>query len=189
MPTLSVTEKSHWRDRIAARIDRLIEATRASDPARFDRIARAARDHAITSLGLAEAHADLEAIRAEEATLARRKRLAQRAMIATLRSVPLDEVADPIVVRYGSDLGLPQEAAEAIARRQAAHHDELLAADDAGRAILRLAAEKEHLLDTVWLAVSPAQIKQLWAKVGELLGDEPTRLERDALAITPAEEV
>ncbi len=187
MPTLSVTEKSHWRDRIAARIDKLIEATRARDPARFDRIAREARDRAIASLGLAEAHADLEAIRVEEAALARRKKQAQRAMVATLRSVPPDEVPDHVVVRYGSDLGLPQEAADAIARRQAAHHDELLAADDAGRAILRLQAEKEDLLDTVWLAVSPAQIKQLWAKVGDLLGDEPTRLEREALSIPPAE--
>ena len=187
MPTLSVTEKSHWRDRIAARIDRLIEATRARDPARFDRIARQARDRAIASLGLAEPHAELEAIRGDEVALARRRRHAQRSMIATLRSVPPDEVPEPFVLRFGDDLGLPREAAEAIARRQTAHHDELLAADEAGREIVRLEAEKERLLDTVWLAVSPAQIKQLWAKVGELLGDEPTRLEREALAIAPAE--
>jgi hypothetical protein len=44
------------------------------------------------------------------------------------------------------------------------------------------------LLDTVWLAASTAQIKQLWTKVGELLGDEPTTLEREALAIEPAGE-
>ena len=188
MPTLSVAEKNHWRDRIAARIDKLIEATRARDPARFDRITREARDRAIASLGLTAAHADLEAIRVEEAALARRKKQVQQAIIATLRSIPPDEVPDQILVRFGSDLGLPHEAAEAITRRQAAHHDELLAVDEAGRAIVRLEAEKEHLLDTVWLAVSPAQIKQLWAKVGELLGDEPTRLEREALALAPAEE-
>ena len=40
----------------------------------------------------------------------------------------------------------------------------------------------------VWFVTSPAAIKQLWARVGELLGDDPTRLEREALAIGPAGE-
>jgi hypothetical protein len=30
--------------------------------------------------------------------------------------------------------------------------------------------------------------KQLWSKVSELLGDEPTALEREALAIEPIKE-
>ena len=109
-------------------------------------------------------------------------------MVAALRGVPIDEVADSFSVRYGSELALPREAAEAIARRQAAHQERLLADDPVGREIARLGAEKDGLLDTVWLATSPAQIKQLWSKVAELLGDEPTPLEREALAIAPAEE-
>ncbi len=40
----------------------------------------------------------------------------------------------------------------------------------------------------VWIVSSPAQIKQLWAKVAALLGDEPSALEREALAIEPAGE-
>jgi hypothetical protein len=32
------------------------------------------------------------------------------------------------------------------------------------------------------------QIRQLWSKVCELLGHEPTELEREALAIPPVEE-
>ena len=49
-------------------------------------------------------------------------------------------------------------------------------------------AEKDGLLDSVWLASSPKQIKDLWSKVAELLGDEQTQLQRDALAITPVED-
>ena len=109
-------------------------------------------------------------------------------MVASLRGQPVDEVADPVHVRPGGELALPYEVAEAIARRQATHQDQLLADDPAGREIARLEAEKDRLLDTVWLACSPAQIKQLWTKVGELLGDEPTALEREALAIEPAGE-
>jgi hypothetical protein len=188
MPGLTVTEKSHWRDRIAARIDRAAERIKARHPALFDRLTRQAHAHALASLGLAEAHAELEAIKAEEAALARRKKQAQRSLIATLRSVPIDEVTDSFGLGYGSDLALPREVADAIARRQAAHHDQLLADDPIGREVARLQGEKDHLLDTVWLAISPAQIKQLWTRVGELLGDEPTTLEREALAIEPPKE-
>jgi hypothetical protein len=188
MPGLTVTEKSHWRDRIAARIDRAIERVKGRHPALFDRLAREAHARALTSLGLESLHADLEAIRVDEATLARRKKLAQKAMIAALRSIPIDDVADTFGVRYNGELALPHEAAEAITRRQAVHRDELLADDPIGREVTRLEAEKDHLLDTVWLAVSPTQIKQLWSRISNLLGDEPTTLEREALAIEPAKE-
>lgn len=188
MPGLTVTEKSHWRDRIASKINKAVERVKARHPALFDRLTRQAHAHALTSLGLAEAYAELESIKAEEAALARRKRLAQRSMIATLRSVPIDEVTDGFNVRYGSELALPNEVAEAIARRQTTHHDQLLADDPTGREVARLEAEKDALLDTVWLAASPAQIKQLWTKLSELLGDEPTTLEREALAIEPPKE-
>ena len=83
---------------------------------------------------------------------------------------------------------LPIEAAEALSKRQAAHQEQLLGDDPVGREIPRLEAERDQLLDVVWLATSSAQIKQLWSKVGALLGDEPTRLEREALAIAPIEE-
>jgi hypothetical protein len=188
MPGLTAAEKNHWRDRIGARIAKAVERIKARHPALFDRIARQAHAHALASLGLADAHADLEAIRAEEVALARRKKQSQKAMIAALRSTPVEEVTDHFNVRYGSDLGLPNEVAEAITRRQSAHQEQLLADAPIGREIARLEAEKDSLLDTIWLAVSPTEIKQLWTRVGELLDDEPTTLEREALAIEPARE-
>ena len=187
MPGLTVTEKQHWKDRIAARISRRVEAIKAQHPALFDRVRREAHAQALQSLGLAEGYAELESVRAEEAALARRKTRAQRAMLATLRGVPVDEVPDAVSVRYGGELPLPVEAAEAVARRQEAHQEQLLADDPVGREVARLEGEKDGLTDTVWLAVSPAQIKQLWSKVGELLGDDPTRLQREALSIEPVE--
>ena len=105
-----------------------------------------------------------------------------------MRGTPPDEVPDTFGVKYGGDLPLPVEAAEAILRRQAAHRERLLAEDPVGREVGRLEAEKDRLLDVVWLATSPGAIRQLWRKVGELLGDEPTPLEREALAIAPTEE-
>ena len=188
MPGLTVTEKNHWRDRIADRIAKSVERVRGRHPALFERITRGAHAQALASLGLADAHAELEAIRAEEVALARRKKQAQKAMIAMLRSIPIDEVTDSFSIRYGSELALPNEVAEAIARRQSAHQEQMLADDPVGREVARLEAEEDRLLDTIWLAASPTQIKQLWARVGALLGDEPTALERDALAIEPTKE-
>jgi hypothetical protein len=188
MPGLTVTEKSHGR----ARIDRDTERIKGRHPTLFDRVAREAREapaRALASLCLAEFHAELESIRADEVAPARRKKLTQKSIIATLRSTPIDEINDTFGVRTFGELALPHEAAEAITRRQAVHRDELLADDPIGREITRLEAEKDQLLDTVWLAVSPTQIKQLWSKIGELLGDEPTALDREALAIEPAKEV
>jgi hypothetical protein len=188
MPGLTVTEKAHWRDRIAVRIDRAVERVKAAHPALFDRARREAHAQALRSLGLAGPHAELEAVQAEEAALERRKRQAQRAMVAALRGVPPEEVSDGFGVRYGAELPLPSEAAEAIAKRQAAHQERMMAEDPVGREVARLGAEKENLLDPVWLACSTAQVRALWTKVGELLGEEPTALQREALALAPAKE-
>jgi hypothetical protein len=187
MAGLTVTEKEHWKSRIAARIERRVEAIRAQYPALFDRVRRESHAQALQSLGVTEPYRELEAIKAEEASLERRRRRAQRSMLAAVRGVPIEEVSDYINVRY-AELPLPQEAYEAIAKRQKAHQEELLAGDPVGREIARLDGERERLLDVVWLATSPAQIKQLWGKVAELLGDEATSLEREALAIAPAKE-
>jgi hypothetical protein len=80
------------------------------------------------------------------------------------------------------------DAATALDRRQEVHENELLVDDSVGAEIAHLEAERERLLDTVWLATSSVQIKQLWQKVSEVLGDEPTQLEREALAIAPLKE-
>jgi hypothetical protein len=54
MPGLSVTKKNHWHDRIAARIDRRIEAIVAHDPGFMERVRRGAWRLALESLGLTD---------------------------------------------------------------------------------------------------------------------------------------
>jgi hypothetical protein len=79
--------------------------------------------------------------------------------------------------------------AEAYAELEAIRAEEEAPADDPiGREIARREAERENLLDTVRLATSPTAIKQQWTKVGALLGDEPSALEREAPAIAPIDE-
>ena len=60
--------------------------------------------------------------------------------------------------------------------------------DERGRIILNLREEKENLLDTIWLATSPKEVKELWTNVSEILDDNQTQLQLDALAIEPVDE-
>ena len=76
----------------------------------------------------------------------------------------------------------------AIERRQQVHEDELLGESELGQRILHLRREKEELIDVVWLATSPKEVKELWAKVTELLGDDQTQLQHDALTIDLVDE-
>ena len=175
---LTVAEKEHWVRRISHRLEKRIEQLYAADPALNERFVRDARTRALQSLGLAEMQAELDRIEREKAVLARQEKLTERCMLAHVRGVPVDEIAD-------NDHGLyrMEEVSTAIKRRQQVHEDQLLNECETGREILRLRSEQENLLDTVWLATSPSQLKTLWTKVGELLQSEPTQLERDALAI------
>jgi hypothetical protein len=182
MANLTVAEKTHWRDRIQARIDRRIEAITAGDPGLMDRVKHAARGRALTSLGLAEFQAELDQIAAQKDALARRERRAQRAMLARVRGVEIDQIEE---VYYGRH---EIAVTTAINKRLVVHEAELLAEHEIGRQVLELRGQKDNLLDVVWLATSPSQVRELWTRIGKLLGDEPTALEREALAIPPAGE-
>jgi hypothetical protein len=103
-------------------------------------------------------------------------------MLARVRGVDVEDVEERY---YGS---LDPEVNAAITRRQALHEDEILAGHELGRQVVGIRAEKDRLLDVIWLATSPVQVRQLWTRVGELIGDEPTQLEREALAIPPGGE-
>jgi hypothetical protein len=180
MANLTVTEKEHWRSRIGARIDRKIETIKAGDPGLFDRINEQAKLRAIESLGLTEARAELDRIAIQEKQLQTVEKHAIRAMVARIRGTTLEDLDHHI---YEGQMR--SEIDSAISRRQAVHNDDLLAETEIGRAVLRLRAEKDTLIDAIWLAISPKQIRDLRTRVGTLLGTEATELEREALAIEP----
>jgi hypothetical protein len=176
MPNLTVTEKEHWKVRIARRIDKRLESLTASEPAFLERIREQARQRALQSLGLVAIQAEADTLAEQKLEFERREQQAHRALLAAVRRVPMERVED-----YYH--GVQVEVNQAIQRRQTIHEVELLAEDPLGQQILHLRQEKENLLDTIWLASSPQQIKELWKKVVDLLGDEQTALQKEALAI------
>ena len=181
MPGLTVTEKEHWKDRISRRIDKRIEAIEAADPNLKDRIGREAREKALASLGLAELQREADDVERQKKALERRGKEVEKAMFARVRGVPIASIE-------GSNYGYHAEIENAIRRRQNVHEDGLLAECEPGQRILALRKERDELLDTVWLATSGKDIRVLWQKVGELLGDQMTTLQGEALTIEPASE-
>lgn len=115
--------------------------------------------------------------------LDKRKSLLHRTMLARVRRVPLETIDQHYTPTHYNN-----EVENAVKSRQAIHEDELLAECEVGRRVLKLRQERESLLDVVWLSSSPVQIRELWAKVSELLGDEQTQLHRDALTIPPVQD-
>ena len=182
MASLTVAEKTHWKDRIQARIDRKIEQITAGEPGLIERIKHEARGRALESLGLAAFQDELDEIAAQRAELDRRDSQVRKEMLAKVRGVSADDLDC-----YSRVHDHPEIRA-AIEKRRAVHEEELLAGHELGREVVRLRAERENLLDAIWLATSPSQVRSFWQKVGELLGEEPTRLEREALSIRPAGE-
>jgi hypothetical protein len=180
MANLTVAEKNHWRERIQIRIDRRIEQITAGDPGLMERIRREARGRALESLGLAGLQEELDRIAGQRAALDGRDAGIRREMLARVRGVSADDLDCYTRVHDHPEIRA------AIEKRRARHEEELLAGHELGRRVLRLRAEREDLLDSIWLATSPAQVRLFWQEVGELLGDEPTDLERAALAIPPA---
>lgn len=179
MPGLTVTEKQHWKERIARRIDKRIAAIEAEDPNLMERITREARQQALESLGLAGPFARLDEIERQRDALHEEEERVHRDVLAHIRGVPVEEI-DACRIHHS----MP-EVEKAVHRRQDVYEDQLLAGSDCGRRLLALRAEREELLDTVWLAVSPVQIKELWGRVGKLLGESSTPLQQAALEIPP----
>ena len=182
MPGLTVTEKEHWKDRIAKRIDRQIERITAEQPTIMETVRREAKQRALVALGLHDLQQELDQVEAGKQALQNREKRLQLTMLAKVRGLPVEEVSEDCWYRA------EQEVSAALERRKALLEEELLAEHEIGRRILALRQEREGLLDSVWLATSSRCIKDLWSKVIELLGDEQTRLQREALAIEPIED-
>ena len=174
--TLTVKEKEHWKERISHKIDQAIDTLCAQrDPGYQERVRATARQRALESLGIAQAQARVEEI--ERTTDLIRHEMNQL----------VDQMADTIG-RPRTSVGYYDHRPaieKAIRDRQKVHEKEIFATDPLGLRILELQLEQEDLLDTVWLATSPLQIKQLWSRVGEILNQQPTALQQHALALPP----
>lgn len=181
--SLTVTEREHWKNRIAKRIDKAMEVVYSKeDPGLLTRTKAAAQAEAEESLGIAALKSKREQLAQQIKQLEKETRLVVRHMVATVRGCLVEEVFIADGWR-----GTPYEVTQAIDQLAAIREEELLAENRLGKQILLLRQEKEELLDTVWLATSGRQIKELWSKVIDRLGQQPTSLQAEAMKLPPEE--
>jgi len=147
----------------------------------MEQLKESARQRALDSLGISSLQQRLDRTQQQQSSLESKEQKTKREMLAKIRAVPLRQLSE------SGYYNIDAEVSEAVEKRQSIHEDELLAETPRGRNILTLRVEKENLLDTVWLATSSKQIKELWQKVDEMLGGQQSPLQREALAIEPVE--
>ncbi len=183
MAALTLGEKGHWRDRIAKRIDQRIETVVAkSDPTFLQRVEREAQERAYRSLGIDAQQGELEAVQKQKEELDQRERRLSAEQSAIVNGTSIEKAID------AGDYYHSDSVENAVNARAKALESEILAESELGCRILSLREEKDNLLDTVWLATSSSQIKELWEQVNALLEIKPTALEEKALKIAPVEE-
>ena len=181
MAGLTVSEKTHWKERIEKRIDATIESVVAkTDPTYLQRVAEEAQARALVSLGISELQKKLEQLKVQATELESAKRRCMAEQRSIINGTKLSDELEHI-----SEYGYSHVVNTAVTARAKTMEDEIMTESDLGKQVLNLRKEKDNLLDTVWLATSSAQIKQLWEEVNTLLKIEPTSLEGKALKITP----
>ena len=184
MSSLTLGERNHWRERIAKRIDQRIETLVAKeDPLLLQRVAEQARARAHESLGIDAQQREYEDIQKQKEEIERR----ERRLRAEQRAIINGTSVEVEIERGGSYGRYDHEVDSAVSARAKALEADILAESDLGKRVLSLRAEKDNVLDTVWLATSSSQIKELWEQVNALLEITPTALEEKALQIAPVE--
>lgn len=178
MARLTIAEKSHWKDRITSKINQRLEALYASQPGFQDELSRQARQQALESLGLLELQQELDELELHQQQINQQRQQVQRSMLARVRQVRPEDLPS-----YLTPSRCHQDALQAVNARQRVHEQKLLNEYENGRQILQLRREQEELLDTIWLASSPAEVRTLFQKVSELLEEKLTPLQQDAMTI------
>ena len=183
--SITVAEKTHWKERIGKRIEHRIETLVAKqDPTLLQRVSEEARQKAYESLGIGTQQNELEGLEKQKKDIERRERRLKAEQGAVIKGTTVEDELE----HGGYYTRYDYQVENAVKARAKALEADILAESDLGKQVLTLREEKENLLDTVWLATSSSQIKELWEQVNALLELKPTALEEKALTIEPVEE-
>lgn len=174
---LSVTEKQHWKERIDEKIKRRIEALKSRNAAFFAEAETSAKQAAQEELGI---HSELKDIKSME-----RKVEKLEVEIKERLSNAIQRITGKQPDSYFARMSTVDSELKPHIQRCL---NDLLAADPRGQEVLKLESEREQLLDTIWLATSPRQVRDMWAQVLKLLGEDSTEFQKEVLAAAQPED-
>ena len=176
--SLTVKEKDHWKERIERRIDHKIKQIEASEPTHvWKEMTRRAEEMAWEDLAIGTLMQKSSSLKKQVETLEANRQRVWTEIAAVIRGVDVE------TVRWQSHL--TYEVERLIDSRKSLFLEKVRAEHPKGQQIQRLQQEKDELLDTVWLATSASQIKELWSQIAEGLQSELTPFQQKALAIDP----
>lgn len=174
MSRLTITEKEHWKERIETRIGKAIQAVEAKDPKLRQSIKDRADLEAHRLLGSLESY-----LRYQEAE----KQLESlKEEISGLEESMFRSVLGNALKYESNSYRLRSDFWSLINKSSARIEVEILKESELGRQIATLIEEKESILDTVWLATSSTQIRDLWSRVSQIIGDDATPLQKQIIA-------
>ena len=174
MSRLTVTEKEHWKSRIENRIKKAIELLESKEPGLMPTIEAEAKQRAYKALGILE---HMEKIQEIDDNF-RQLRKQREELSSLMKNIALKNQ----FIQCDQEYHIEYRFNALVEKYTARCEQELLSASPFGTEILSLRAEKEALLDTVWLATSSVQIRELWTRVSSVIGDESTELQQRILA-------
>ncbi|MDF1816323.1 MAG: hypothetical protein P1V20_29255 [Verrucomicrobiales bacterium] len=174
--TLTITEKNHWKERIEAKIENKIKRLEATDPDLFKKTKERSRTQLLKDLNLTSEYDKLVSLDEQIGKL----------------NTELTQIAEKLYIAIKGDPMMwgsynLDKVTEAIESKTTLFEDDYLGETELGSEIVRLRKEKENLLDTIWLATTNRQIKELWTQTTDLLGEEPTLLQKQAIETAPIE--
>ena len=173
---LTVKEKEHWKERIEKKIDAAIEkAYRDEGNGLRDTIRQQAKTRVMKHYGLENYMRQYSSRKAQIEELQ-----SQQLRASEAASKPFENTSSYYCwsERHSLIVGVIDRAAKDVEK-------EILQESEFGRKILRLERERDELIDTIWLAISPAQIRSLWKDFSAMLTEEPTELQKQALTYEP----
>ena len=173
MSKLTVTEKEHWKERVERRINKAIDALGQQHPSFMANLQAKARERTLKELGVLDIKQQLESLETESARLRDEKDSLERLFRSKVTGKPEKDC---------QQYYMSSEADRVLNAHQAVIEDEQLTKSPTGRRFLALRREKDELLDTIWLATSSRQIKELWQHMATILGEECTQLQHDVLS-------
>lgn len=187
---ISIKEKEHWKERIERKIQQRIDRLIADKSPDFLRkVALDAKNEARRKLGLLENYDSRRKLECAVAELDSTYRSQRAPFERDIKKLQDEEAASILKISVNAVSWNDRELADLeLCRLAKPYENQIMSRDETGRNILNLQKEQEQMLDTVWLATSPKQIRDLWASTTELLQSESTELQAAALLTEPLEE-
>jgi hypothetical protein len=181
---LTVTEKEHLKALIEKRINKKIAIIWRDNAADKEHLNRDAHAAALDDFDIAGQEKEILEAEKEINKLQEAIKERQYEMLAKIDGIELKQAKEEYSRHYNRDTVLSNK----IKENRQGKFDEMLVDHPTLGEVHKLEQEKERLLETVWIATSTKQVKELMSALNSVLKEDSTPLGDKAMEIDPTEE-